>query len=182
MKSLGPLLAGVPGYLGAAIREDGGVALVLDPNHLLKAYAAGARAGAGTPRRRAAPNVLVVDDQFTVRELQRSILETAGYRVETARDGREALGAHRAGPPTSTWSSPTSQMPAMDGFELLRAIRRMPERAVAARRDRHVAGRRGATGGAASRAGADAYIVKERVRPAAPCSTPSARMVQTETV
>ena len=37
------------------------------------------------------PKVLVVEDQFTMRELQRSILEAAGYRVQTARDGREAL-------------------------------------------------------------------------------------------
>ena len=39
------------------------------------------------------PKVLVVEDSFTVRELQRSILEAAGYPVVTARDGREALEA-----------------------------------------------------------------------------------------
>jgi len=37
------------------------------------------------------PKVLVVEDSLAVRELQRGILEAAGYRVETARDGREAL-------------------------------------------------------------------------------------------
>ena len=44
----------------------------------------------------------MVDDQFTVRELQRSILEAAGYRVETARDGREALAERRPASPTSS--------------------------------------------------------------------------------
>ncbi len=33
----------------------------------------------------------MVEDSFSVRELQRSILETAGYPVVTARDGRDAL-------------------------------------------------------------------------------------------
>ena len=55
------------------------------------------------------PKVLVVDDQFTVRELQRSILEAAGYRVETARDGREALAEGRPASRTSTSWSPTSR-------------------------------------------------------------------------
>ena len=50
--------------------------------------------GAGRARgaaRSRVPRVLVVDDQFTVRELQRTILAGAGYDVLTARDGREAL-------------------------------------------------------------------------------------------
>ena len=39
IKSLGAVLAGAPGYLGAAILGDGRIALVLDPNHLLNAPA-----------------------------------------------------------------------------------------------------------------------------------------------
>ena len=37
VKSLGPLLDDVPGYLGAAILGDGGIALILDPAFLTKA-------------------------------------------------------------------------------------------------------------------------------------------------
>jgi CheY-like chemotaxis protein len=44
----------------------------------------------GTMTRRAAP-VLVIDDQEDVREGLRMILETEGWTVETACDGREAL-------------------------------------------------------------------------------------------
>ena len=65
-----------------------------DPRPGFLDEAASAPAHSRGERRRAKaapPKVLVVDDQFTVRELQRSILEAAGYRVETARDGREAL-------------------------------------------------------------------------------------------
>ena len=64
------------------------------------------------------PKVLVVDDQFTVRELQRSILEAAGYRVETARDGREAL-ARVTGEPDVALVVTDVEMPEMDGIELL---------------------------------------------------------------
>ena len=40
-----------------------------------------------------------------VRELERSILEEAGYRVRTAADGQAALAALADARPT--WSSPT---------------------------------------------------------------------------
>ena len=50
-------------------------------------------ADAAEPRQ---PKVLVVEDSLTIRELQRSILEAAGYRVQTARDGRDAMTPHRS--------------------------------------------------------------------------------------
>jgi len=163
VKSLGPLLAGVPGYLGAAVLEDGRVALILDPGFLARrSTSAPARRPAtpATPTENVVPaKVLVVDDQFTVRELQRSILEAAGYRVETARDGREALamlGNNGAIDIVVT----DLQMPELDGIGLLEAVRADPERAelpvvvVTSRADEEDR-RRGAE------AGADAYIVKQ---------------------
>jgi two-component system chemotaxis sensor kinase CheA len=130
MKGLGPLLAGTPGYLGAAILGDGRVGLILDPNHLLKLPArrpAPAQPHPATEVRQA-PRVLVVDDQFTVRELQRSILETAGYSVETAPNGRDAL--ERVGTePAIDLVLTDIQMPEMDGFELVRALRGDPDHA-----------------------------------------------------
>ena len=101
IKTLGPLLAGVPGYLGAAIVAEGRIALILDP---ARHEGGGTPAPTETSRTRARrPTVLVVDDQFTVRELQRSILESAGYDVKTARDGREALSTINSDP-GSDWS------------------------------------------------------------------------------
>jgi two-component system chemotaxis sensor kinase CheA len=130
MKGLGPLLSATPGYLGAAILGDGRVGLILDPNHLLKLPAR--RSAAARPARdaeiRKPPRLLVVDDQFTVRELQRSILETAGYSVETAPNGRDAL--ERVGSEPSIDLVLTDiQMPEMDGFELVRALRADPDHA-----------------------------------------------------
>ena len=162
-KSLGPLLSRLPAYLGAAILGDGHVALILDPNHLVKGSAA---AAAGTPDRvpqpdepSAPPTVLVVDDQFAVRELQRSILEAAGYRVETARDGSDALERVRVNADIDMVLTDIN-MPEMDGIELLRAIRHDPERGslpvvIITSRGAEGDQRRGAE------EGADAYIVKD---------------------
>jgi len=161
MKRLGPLLADVPGYLGAAILGDGRVALILDPSHLSAKHASGTVPSrpVAEPEERSAPNVLVVDDQFTVRELQRSILETAGYRVETARDGREALERIVAYADIDMVLTDV-QMPEMDGLELLTAIRQAPEHAslpvvIVTSQGGDADKRRGAE------KGADAYIVKD---------------------
>ncbi|MDX6643375.1 MAG: two-component system, chemotaxis family, sensor kinase CheA [Solirubrobacteraceae bacterium] len=159
VKSLGPLLHDVAGYLGGAIMGDGRIALILDPAFLTKLQPRGASAAATAEVEEVASKVLVVDDQFTVRELQRSILEAAGYRVETARDGREALTMVTDEADIELVVTDV-QMPEMDGIALLRAIRDDPQHnslpivvvtALGGEEDR----RRGAE------AGADAYIVKE---------------------
>jgi two-component system chemotaxis sensor kinase CheA len=157
-KSLGPLLAGVPGYLGAAILGDGGIALILDPAFLTQAPARGS-APVAAKTERLASKVLVVDDQFTVRELQRSILEAAGYRVETARDGSEAL-AKIVSEPDLGLVVTDIEMPEMDGIELLRSVRAEPQHAalpivvVTARGDEEDRKR-------GIEVGADAYLVKD---------------------
>jgi two-component system chemotaxis sensor kinase CheA len=160
IKSLGMIMAETPGYLGAAILGDGRIALVLDPNHLLKTPAeAMALDRSDQTEEEATIRVLVVDDQFSARELQRSILETAGHRVEVARDGREAL--RMIGELADLDLVLTDvQMPEMDGFELLEAIRAdeatssLPVVIVTTLADED-SRRRGVE------AGADAYIVKE---------------------
>lgn len=164
VKPLGTMLSGVPGYLGAAILPDGTAALVLDPAYVARAGAtrrpvAGARSAPATAPGASPepPRLLVVDDQFTVRELQRSILEAAGYPVEIAKDGREALDRVRQGGIDLVLTD--LEMPEMTGLELLTAIRQVPETAslpvviITSRGDEEDR-RRGAE------AGADAYVVK----------------------
>jgi two-component system chemotaxis sensor kinase CheA len=69
-------------------------------------------------------SLLVVDDALTVRELQRTILERAGYRVRLASDGIEALALLAQEPSDLVLTD--VEMPRMDGFELTEAIRAHP--------------------------------------------------------
>jgi two-component system chemotaxis sensor kinase CheA len=79
------------------------------------------------PAPAAAPKVLVVEDSFTVRELQRSILEAGGYPVVTARDGRDALEVIEADPEIALVVTDLD-MPRLNGLELTRAIRAIDQR------------------------------------------------------
>ena len=159
VKPLGPLLARVTGYLGAVILGDGRVALLIEPGLLTR----GQRAAVTLPppREQAAPPVaavLVVEDSFTVRELQRSILEAASYPVLTARDGQDALrvlGQH----PEVGLVITDLEMPELDGLGLTRAIRSDPARSslpvvVVTSHGSEEDRRQGVE------AGADAYMVK----------------------
>ena len=68
---------------------------------------------------------LVVDDSTVIRKVARRILEGLGFQVAEAEDGEQALDACRRHMPEAVlldWS-----MPNMDGYEFLRALRRMPD-------------------------------------------------------
>ena len=122
VKSLGPLLSSLSMYLGAAILGDGRIALLVDPAVLVRASAEQRGAGAVAAAEPIAPKVLVVEDSLTIRELQRSILEAAGYRVQTACHGRDAL-THIDRDDGIDLVVTDVEMPEMDGIELTRTIR-----------------------------------------------------------
>ena len=164
VKDLGPLLASVSGYLGAAILGDGRVALLLDPANAtsMRPQSRPSQVTPESPAAEAAgvaPTVLVVEDSFMVRELQRSILEAAGYRVETAKNGVEALdylSSHGGIDLVVT----DVDMPEMDGLTLTEAIRASADWSslpiiVVTSRESADDRRRGVE------AGADAYMVKD---------------------
>jgi two-component system chemotaxis sensor kinase CheA len=126
VKPLGPLLAGA-GYLGAAVLGDGRIALLAEPAALVRGRS-DAVARIEPVRPPDPPRILVAEDSYTVRQLQRSILEAAGYQVVTARDGREALRI--IGRDASIAMVITDlEMPGLDGLGLTRAIRADPARA-----------------------------------------------------
>ena len=131
VKPLGSLLVSARGYLGAAILSDGRVALLLDPASLSRAKSGAPRLAApaqAAREKRLTPRVLIVEDSFTVRELQRSILEAAGYRVEIACDGEE--GFDRISNDDDIDLVITDlEMPKMNGLDLTRAIRGRAESA-----------------------------------------------------
>ena len=111
-----------PIIAGASLDADGNPQLVLDPDSLI---AAARRGDAGeadaTPLRRL---VLVVDDSLTTRMLEQSILESAGYEVDVALSGEEALGLVHA--KRYALILVDVEMPGMDGFTFIEHLRSEP--------------------------------------------------------
>ncbi|HZC74036.1 MAG TPA: response regulator [Jatrophihabitans sp.] len=128
LKGLTRLLPHLPAVAGASVEPDGSVLVVLDPPGLIqRARESGrtAAAAAEAPRSTASQrSVLVVDDALTVRELQRGILERAGYEVRVATHGAQALAALDERPADIVLTD--VEMPVMDGFALTEAIRSRP--------------------------------------------------------
>ncbi len=130
VKSLGDFLGRPPGVVGATLDGDGSVMLLLDARELALGHLATnqpgevptRRADASNVRSSAAARVLVVEDSVGVRELQRVILEGAGYDVVTAIDGLD--GASRLGGTPFDLVLSDVEMPGMDGFTLTRTLRR----------------------------------------------------------
>ena len=158
VKPLGKPLLRVRNIAGATVLGSGTAVLILNAADLLVS-AAEARPGpkmvpARTVEQKA---VLVVEDSITSRMLLKNILESAGYRVQTAVDGLDALSMLKTEPFDGVVSD--VQMPQLDGFSLtekIRADRKLAElpvvlvTALGSEEDRE----RGVD------AGANAYIVK----------------------
>jgi CheY-like chemotaxis protein len=66
-------------------------------------------------------SILIADDYDDNRELLRLMLETEGYRIREARNGREALAAAREETPLLALID--LSMPTLDGWGLLREMR-----------------------------------------------------------
>jgi two-component system chemotaxis sensor kinase CheA len=144
-----------PIVAGVSLDAEGHPQLVLDPEALVEQVR---RVGpvAGTTSPPGAP-ILVIDDSLTTRMLEQSILESAGYEVELAISGEEAL--EQACKRRYALFLVDVEMPGMDGFTFIErtqadpVLREIPAILVTSRaspEDR----RRGQS------VGAKAYIVK----------------------
>lgn len=78
----------------------------------------------GSHARTERPRILVAEDSRTQAARLAALLEGNGYEVEVAVNGREALAAARARPPTLVISDVL--MPELDGYALCRAIKGDP--------------------------------------------------------
>jgi two-component system chemotaxis sensor kinase CheA len=150
-----------PHFAGGIVTEEGGIVLVLNTQTLAdRCRAMPLQEDQQTvPTLARKATILVVDDSFTARTLQKSILETAGYNVRTAEDGRAALTILHSNTVALVVSD--IQMPHVDGFQLLSTMKSQPSLAdipvilvtsLSSQEDQE----RGLA------LGADAYIVKER--------------------
>jgi two-component system, cell cycle response regulator DivK len=73
----------------------------------------------------AKPLILVVEDFDDAREMYRDYLEFSGFRVETARDGREAIDKTRELQPDLVLMD--LSLPGIDGWEATRLLKSLPE-------------------------------------------------------
>ncbi|MBT8081497.1 MAG: Hpt domain-containing protein [Gammaproteobacteria bacterium] len=125
VKALGPQLASIRGISGATILGDGSIVLILDANALV-------RTGAPVVEMRKAapvptddrPLALVVDDSITVRRVTERFLTRSGLRVETAKDGLDAIGVMQEHKPDVILLD--IEMPNMDGYEFASHVRNDP--------------------------------------------------------
>jgi two-component system chemotaxis sensor kinase CheA len=152
---------------GTVILGEDTPCLVLDPDGVVERAAEGAAPAAelrsetwGTtaPARRS--TILVVDDSITTRTLEKGILEAAGYRVVVCVDGQDALDRLRAEIEPVDLVVADVEMPRLDGFGLVEALRaeaafaRLPVILMTSRGDAEDVARGLALG-------ADAYLTKQ---------------------
>lgn len=110
---------------GATILDTGEVVLILGPGALASGrhnqvhYEREVSTSAGQPQE--APLLLVCDDSLVTRELERSILETSGYRVDIAKDGLE--GWNKVSTGDFDLAVLDVEMPGLTGLELAKKIR-----------------------------------------------------------
>ena len=131
VQPLDPQLGKIKDISAATLMEDGAPALILDVDDLARSIEKLVSAGNLDPMHQhqaretaAAKRVLVVDDSFTVREVEKKLLENRGYRVEVAVDGMDGWNAVRTGSFDLVISD--IDMPRMNGIELVGLIRQNP--------------------------------------------------------
>jgi two-component system sensor histidine kinase and response regulator WspE len=130
VQPLDPRLGKVKDISAAALMEDGAPVLIVDVDDLVrsieKMVSSGELANVGNAALTAATQkrkrVLVVDDSLTVRELERKLLEGAGYAAEVAVDGMDGWNAVRVGKYDLIITD--VDMPRMDGIELTSLIKK----------------------------------------------------------
>jgi chemotaxis protein histidine kinase CheA len=139
VKDLGAFIGRLPMVTGATIDGDGTVVCLIDLREIagraITASYAAAAASVSQPNGSQASGrddekavlqhkarVLVIEDSVGVRELERVILESAGYEVTTAVDGLDGVARLRGEPADLVLSD--VEMPGMDGFALTRTVRR----------------------------------------------------------
>jgi two-component system, chemotaxis family, sensor kinase CheA len=111
-----------PFVAGASLDVAGNPHLMLDPRELLARARDAKMSPAATPA--TPPTILVIDDSLTTRMLERSILESAGYRVDTASSGEEGMEKARA--QRYGLFLVDVEMPGMDGFSFIERTRADP--------------------------------------------------------
>jgi two-component system sensor histidine kinase and response regulator WspE len=127
VQPLDPQLGKVKDIAAGALMQDGSPVLIVDVEDVLRSIdkiVSDNRLASVDPyvtaEQRRRKRVLVVEDSFTVRELERKLLGGRGYDVEVAVDGMDGWNAVRTGQFDLVVSD--IDMPRMDGIELVTLI------------------------------------------------------------
>jgi chemosensory pili system protein ChpA (sensor histidine kinase/response regulator) len=125
---------------GATIDPEGRVVLVLDPARLLVRGGQAVAAPESLPEEIAdslvpqveapdsiTPNqaILLVDDSLSIRKFVSRMLESAGYRVDTAVDGEDGL--RKASVKNYRLIITDLEMPKLNGYEVIQGLRSRPQ-------------------------------------------------------
>ena len=115
---------------GATILVNGAVALIVDVKDVVQQllHERNTQSSLDSTRQveaggdHAKASILVVEDSVTVREVERHVLESAGYEVVTAVDGKDGL--NQAKRSHFDLIITDIDMPRMDGIEMIGSLRR----------------------------------------------------------
>ncbi|KDA55062.1 hypothetical protein EG19_00125 [Thermoanaerobaculum aquaticum] len=145
-------------FSGAAVTASGEPMPLISPLALQQARVAPTAKAAPSKPVRKSLKVLLVDDSFVTREMERRLLADAGFSVLVAGDAQEALTILAENPVDCLITD--IEMPGMDGLDLTRHVRSLPQLAhlpviVVSTRDRPEDRLAGLA------AGADAYLAKQ---------------------
>jgi len=123
VKSLGHHLQGLRYFSGASVLGDGRIVPILDSRDLLASPQEGGTLSTVRQQseERSVKNILAADDSITSRMLIKNILESSGYAVVSAVDGKDAYEKLISGSYDLVVSD--VEMPHMNGFELTTRIR-----------------------------------------------------------
>lgn len=125
VKSLTGLIRRVKGVMGATLMGDGGVVLIVDPTGFLQEgrITDVLRAATVAPTQQRPWHVLIVDDSLSVRRVLTNFVKSQGWEPVIARDGQEALEYLQQADRQPECMLLDVEMPRMDGYSLLRALR-----------------------------------------------------------
>ena len=128
-KSLGRQFSDVAGVSGATVMGDGSVIVILDVLAFIRKSEAGIsqealEQAAEVEQLHRVRKVMIVDDSVTVRKVTSRLMERQGWEVTTAKDGLDAMNQLQDIYPDIVLLD--IEMPKMDGFEVLKSVRRDP--------------------------------------------------------
>lgn len=122
VKPISAYLPPIPAVRGITQLGDGGLAPVIDLDVLLQsAHTRRQDTRILSHAAAAVTRVVVADDSLSVRRALEQLMQDAGFEVETARDGFEALAAIQAKPTHALLVD--LEMPRMNGLEVARNLR-----------------------------------------------------------